>query len=95
VAHKVDFDPLAVNDLKRLRAFDRSAIIETIDRILTSAPTRGGKSRIKRLRGIDSPQYRLRVGEFRVFYDVQETNVYILRILSKSDVEEYLKELGL
>ena len=93
--YKVDFDPQAAGDLKRFRAFDRSAIVESIDRVLTTAPTRVGKSRIKRLRGTDSPQFRLRVGEFRVFYDVQEMSVYVLRILAKPDVERYLKELGL
>ena len=38
-------------------------------------PTKLSKSRIKRLRGLEQPQYRLRVGEIRVFYDVTETEV--------------------
>jgi mRNA-degrading endonuclease RelE of RelBE toxin-antitoxin system len=51
------------------------------------------KSRIKRLRGIDSPQYRLRVGEFRVFYDVTRQEVYVLRVLTKAAVAAYLREV--
>ena len=30
-------------------------------------------------------QYRLRVGEFRVFYDVEQDTVLIIQILSKLD----------
>src|SRR2546422_3569706 len=33
---------------------------------------RSSKSRIKRLRGIERPGYRLRVGQIRVFYDVRD-----------------------
>jgi mRNA interferase RelE/StbE len=40
---------------------------------LRHGPTKLSKSRIKRLRGLEQPQYRLRVGETRVFYDVTET----------------------
>ena len=90
--HVVGFDPQAVDDLDGIRAYERRAILDTVNRILTTTPTRLGKSRIKRLRGTDSPEYRLRVGEFRVFYDVHEDEVYILRVLSKAATERYLKE---
>jgi len=90
----VSLDPQAMEDLRRIRAYDRRAILDTIQRVLTSNPERVGRSRIKRLRGLESPQYRLRVGEFRVFYDVAPNEVYVLRILPKSTVEEYLKELS-
>jgi mRNA interferase RelE/StbE len=92
--YQIDFDPQAVADLKSKRAFDRAAVIDAIDRFLSVSPTQVGQSRIKRLRDIDSPQYCLRVGEFRVFYDVIDESVYILRILAKADVDEYLKEMG-
>lgn len=92
--YKIDIDPAALTDLRSLRAYDRRAILDMIERVLISAPTHLSKSRIKRLRGVDSPQYRLRVGEFRVFYDVVGSHVYVLRILSKASVAEYLKEMG-
>jgi mRNA-degrading endonuclease RelE of RelBE toxin-antitoxin system len=47
-------------------------------------------SRIKRLRGIRRPQYRLRVGEVRVFYDVSEPTVEILAIVPKSEADSWL-----
>jgi len=34
-------------------------------------------SRIKRLRGRTAATYRLRVGDFRVFYDVDEAEVVV------------------
>jgi mRNA-degrading endonuclease RelE of RelBE toxin-antitoxin system len=45
------------------------------------------KSRIKRLRGLSRPQYRLRIGEVRVFYDVARNTVEVLAIVSKSEAE--------
>ena len=57
-------------------------------------PTKLSKSRIKRLRGMAQPQYRLRVGELRVFYDVVGAEVQILAIVAKSDAERWLQEAG-
>ncbi|MGQ0721975.1 MAG: type II toxin-antitoxin system RelE family toxin, partial [Candidatus Eiseniibacteriota bacterium] len=50
--------------------------------------------RIKRLRGMRQPQYRLRVGEMRVFYDVTETEVQVLAIVSKDEVRAWLEQEG-
>jgi mRNA interferase RelE/StbE len=33
-------------------------------------PEKTSKSRIKRLEGLEWPQYRLRIGDIRAFYDV-------------------------
>ena len=55
--------PEAVEDLRRLKVRDAPEIH------LRHEPTRTGRSRIRRLRGLRRPQYRLRVGEVRVFYD--------------------------
>jgi mRNA interferase RelE/StbE len=63
---------------------------------LRYAPTRASRSRIKRLRGLSRPQYRLRVGEVRVFYDIDIPGeaVEILAIVTKSEAEQWLKEFG-
>jgi mRNA-degrading endonuclease RelE of RelBE toxin-antitoxin system len=50
------------------------------------------KSRIKRLRGVTRPQYRLRVDEIRVFYDVVGTDVEVLAIVAKSEAEQWLEK---
>src|SRR5204863_6863092 len=63
--------PDAVEDLKRLRAYDRARVCDAIEGI-RSDPKRTGRSRVKRLRGMLKPQYRLRVDDVRVFYDVTD-----------------------
>jgi hypothetical protein len=52
------------------------------------------KSRIKRLRGLSQPQYRLRVDDMRVFYDVAETQVQVLAIITKAEAQAWLEEQG-
>ena len=49
---------------------------------------------IKRLRGMAKPQYRLRVGETRVFYDVTDEAVEVLAIVAKRQAQAWLAERG-
>ncbi|RMD85635.1 MAG: type II toxin-antitoxin system RelE/ParE family toxin [Candidatus Dadabacteria bacterium] len=86
--------PQAVVDLKELRAYDRARIRDAFERYLRYEPTRVSKSRIKKLRGISRPQYRLRVGELRVYYDVTKNAVEILAIISKERAQAWLEEEG-
>ena len=67
---------------------------DAINRRLLHAPTQVGRSRIKRLRGTRKPQYRLRIGDVRVFYDVREGEVEVLAIVEKSEASEWLKRIG-
>ncbi len=87
--------PEAAEDLDNLKARDRAAVRDAIEKHLRHQPTKVSKSRIKRLRGLSHPQYRLRVGDdFRVFYDVTEETVQILAVVAKSQAEEWLNEQG-
>jgi mRNA-degrading endonuclease RelE of RelBE toxin-antitoxin system len=52
------------------------------------------RSRIKRLKGVERPQFRLRVEDVRVFYDVSEKRVEILAIVLKEDAEDWLAKVG-
>jgi mRNA-degrading endonuclease RelE of RelBE toxin-antitoxin system len=61
---------------------------------LRHAPSKTSRSRIKRLRGLRRPQYRLRVDEVRVFYDIVDSTVEILAILAKSEAEKWLSQYG-
>jgi mRNA interferase RelE/StbE len=82
--------PDAVEDLRRLRADVRSSVRTALETHLRHAPERTSRSRIKRLRGVFRPQYRLRVGDVRVFYDVSATTVEVLAIVSKSEAVSWL-----
>ena len=65
--YEIHYSNEAVAQLKKLRAFDRTAILDQIEEVLGVNPTAVSKSRVKRLREPAPTQYRLRVGEFRVF----------------------------
>jgi len=80
--------------LKKLRAHDRAEIFDQIKRFLTANPTTTSKAKIKRLRQPAPTEYRLRVRDFRVYYDVDQQTVYIVQILSKEDSISYLEDGG-
>jgi mRNA-degrading endonuclease RelE of RelBE toxin-antitoxin system len=86
--------PEAVQDLKHLKAHDRAEVRDAIEVHLRHQPTKTSKSRVKRLRGISRPQYRLRVGEIRIFYDVAKNTVEIVAIVPKSAAAEWLEKAG-
>lgn len=86
--------PEAVDDLKSLPANVRSAVRDGMEIYLRHEPQRVSKSRIKRLRGLAKPQYRLRVGDIRVFYDVTGQCVEVLAIVYKPYTERWLKQHG-
>jgi mRNA interferase RelE/StbE len=86
--------PEAVQDLTGLRADVRATVRTALETHLRNEPRKISRTRIKRLRGLSRPQYRLRVGEVRVFYDVSETSVEILAIVSKSEAETWLRQFG-
>ena len=86
--------PEAVADLRRLNAHERAKVRDAIEVHLRHEPTKLSKSRIKRLRGMSRPQYRLRVDESRVFYDVAGEEVQVLAIVAKADADAWLAEVG-
>lgn len=86
--------PEAVEDLRRLKANLRAAVREALETHLRHEPTKTSRSRIKRLRGLSRPQYRLRVDEVRVFYDVSGSTVEVLAIVAKSEAESWLAQFG-
>lgn len=86
--------PEAVEDLRRLQAGVRATVRRSLETHLRHEPEKTSRSRIKRLRGTRQPQYRLRIGEIRVFYDVSDGMVEILAIVPKSEAEAWLGQFG-
>jgi mRNA interferase RelE/StbE len=86
--------PEAVDDLKKLRANLRAEVRAALEMHLRHEPEKVSRSRIKRLRGLRRPQYRLRVGDVRVFYDVSDTTVEILAIVAKSEAGQWLAQFA-
>ena len=79
-------------DLKRLDAHTRSKVRAALEVHLRHEPTKTSRSRAFARRF--SPQFRLRVDDVRVFYDVSENRVEVLAVVMKSDAEAWLKEIG-
>jgi len=92
--YEIKFAPQAAQDYRGLDAHVRGGVRDAIETHLRHQPTKTSKSRIKRLRGLSRPQYRLRVGDMRVFYDVTEATVEILAIVEKSRANEWLERCG-
>jgi mRNA-degrading endonuclease RelE of RelBE toxin-antitoxin system len=86
--------PSAAEQFRALPARRRAEIRDALERHLRHEPTKQSKSRIKRLRGLRKPQFRLRVGEMRVFYDVTNEAVEVLAILTKAQAEAWLAQEG-
>jgi len=86
--------PEAAEHFRRMQSVERRAIESAIQAHLRFEPKKESKSRIKRLRGMEQPQYRLRIGEFRVFYDGVEAEVQVLAALSKSEAYSWLERQG-
>jgi mRNA-degrading endonuclease RelE of RelBE toxin-antitoxin system len=86
--------PEAAQAFRALPARHRAEVRDALERHLRHEPRKVSKSRIKRLRGMAKPQYRLRVGETRVFYDVTEQAVEVLAIVAKRQAQAWLADRG-
>ncbi len=86
--------PRAVATLRALPAYQRAGVKDALETRLRYEPTKVSKSRIKRLRGLSRPQFRLRVDEVRVFYDVTDQEVQVLAIVTKPEAEAWLQAHG-
>jgi mRNA-degrading endonuclease RelE of RelBE toxin-antitoxin system len=94
VRFEIILSPNATRRFRKLPAHVRAQVRDAIERHLRYQPTRLSRSRIKRLRGLDRPQYRLRVEETRVFYDVSASTVEVLAIVSKAEAQAWLDDEG-
>jgi len=92
--YEIIFAPEAAEDLQQLRANIRAIVRAALQQYLRHQPEHVSKSRIKRLRGMSHPQYRLRVDEMRVYYDVGPSIVEILAIVGKQEADAWLTQFG-
>ena len=92
--YEIEITEAAESDLDRIHAFHRGKFLTRSMRICaTSQLVKSGADYAFEL--LDSPAYRLRVGDYRVFYDVDEISgeAVVLRVLSKEDSLVYLVKL--
>jgi mRNA-degrading endonuclease RelE of RelBE toxin-antitoxin system len=92
--YEIILSPEALEDFRQFKAVLRTTVRNALEQYLRHEPTRTSKSRIKRLRGLAKPQFRLRVGDIRVFYDVSEAAVEVLAIVAKAEADAWLERAG-
>jgi mRNA-degrading endonuclease RelE of RelBE toxin-antitoxin system len=82
---------------RHYRALDarwQAVVKKGMETHLRHEPMKISKSRIKRLREMEHPEYRLRLDKYRVFYDVAGQSVVVLAIVPKADIADWLNEYG-
>jgi mRNA-degrading endonuclease RelE of RelBE toxin-antitoxin system len=87
----IEVAPHAERDLAKLPSTISGLILEEIKTRLAKQPLQEIKTRIKRLAGFAPPLYRLRVGDYRVYYRVIIQRVVILGAFHKKDSDRWLK----
>jgi mRNA-degrading endonuclease RelE of RelBE toxin-antitoxin system len=92
--YEIILSPEAIEDFKQLSAHMRAQVKNLIEVHLRHEPAKTSKSRIKRLRGLRHPQFRLRIDDLRIFYDIEKNRVEILAIIPKSETARWLGKAG-
>jgi mRNA-degrading endonuclease RelE of RelBE toxin-antitoxin system len=65
----IEFTLDAIDDMRLLRKYERQQIVETIQDQLAHQPAEETRNR-KKLRPNQLAEWELRIGRFRVFYDI-------------------------
>jgi mRNA interferase RelE/StbE len=86
---EISYEKAAVDDLDSLSTYDQRHVLYGIEKHLKLEPIKESKTRIKKMKQPFWCEYRLRVGEFRVYYDVdeQEGSLTIVRVFEKGRSE--------
>jgi mRNA-degrading endonuclease RelE of RelBE toxin-antitoxin system len=93
--YEIVYAPSALEDIRGLPKAHHSAIRDGVERYLRHEPMKESKSRIKRMPALRQPQYRLRLDEYRVYYDVRLGAVEVLGVSPKWRQDEWLGEYGI
>ena len=93
--YEIELTDDSKRDIQALRPFARRKVLDAIERHLRHEPTKESQSRIKRLRELARPQYRLRVDDIRVFYDIADEVVEIIAVIAKPQAVEWLAREGI
>ena len=73
---RIELTPEAIEDLRLLRKYDQQQIVAAIESQLPDQAAQETRNR-KRLRPNRLAEWELRVGDYRVFYDVDQDNAAV------------------
>ena len=77
---EIEWSEESLDDLAALEKGMARRIKTAIERFAET-----GSGNVKKLRGIDPPEFRLRIGDFRVRFQRQADTLLILRILNRKE----------
>jgi mRNA interferase RelE/StbE len=97
---EIRFKQAAHDALGRLKKYHARQIVAAIELNLRHEPERISRTAIKRLRGkhgrsgpsLQRATYRVRVGDYRVFYDVGEDTLSVVAVLHKSETAGFYEQ---
>jgi mRNA interferase RelE/StbE len=78
----IGFKPRALKDLKALEAQNRTRLLSKIEKLKDNLA-----GDVKRLTAF-TPEYRLRVGDYRVLFEVEDDRVVIYRVKHRKNAYE-------
>lgn len=92
---KIEFTTKAIKDLKSVSLDVQKTILEEV--IKLEKDPFPFKKKIKKIKGIKFPCFRLRIDvsndSFRIFYGIEKNIIFVLRIVSKKDAANILKNI--
>ena len=77
--YTVELKPRAIKDLKALSVADRTRLIERMENLENDLA-----GDVKRLTNL-TPDFRLRVGKYRILFEVDSDRVIIYRVIHRRD----------
>ena len=83
-AFSVEFTPAATRDLKRLDPAIRLQLLRAAT-VLQESPYPAASGRIKVLVGVSPRHYRLRIGDYRIVYRIEESRVIVIRLAHRRE----------
>lgn len=90
---RVIYSRPAQREIESLEIDTAIQIAGDINNYLEISPLRFGKSRIKKLTGFHPPLYRMRSGDFRIYYRIISSDIVVLAVIRKKDSQKALKKL--
>jgi len=94
MSHEIVLTNTAKKHYRALDARSRARLGKGLEAYLSHEPMKVSRSRIKRLREMEHPEYRLRLDPYRVFYDVAGQTVVVLAIVPKDATAKWLDKHG-
>lgn len=77
---EIEWTETALDDMAALDKGIARRIKQAVERFADT-----GAGNVKRLQGIDPPEYRLRVGDYRVRFHLENENLQVLRVRNRRE----------